>query len=112
MARSIGEFAVVGQGKDESAMLWHSYSSPGQVQSWAGLPAATCVAQAREKRDFGTQGCETGGVILDTGIILGILWLARAVCGRNIRHALNPSWLTGGSGFLDCVCLEILSGGQ
>jgi len=28
----------------------------------AGLPVATCVSQAREKGDFGTQGCKTGGV--------------------------------------------------
>ena len=43
-------------------------------------------------------------MILNALVILGILRFARAVCGRNIRHALNASWLTGGGGFLGCAC--------
>lgn len=35
-------------------------------------------------------------VILNASVILGILRFPRAVCERNIRHALNASWLTGG----------------
>jgi hypothetical protein len=43
-------------------------------------------------------------MILNAPVIRGILRFTRAVCGRNIRHALNASWLTGGGGFLGCVC--------
>jgi hypothetical protein len=38
---------------------------------------------------------------LNTPVILGIVWIARAVYGRNVRHDLNAFWIAAGGDFPD-----------
>jgi len=45
-------------------------------------------------------------MIFNATVILGFMWLARAVYGRILRHDPKAFWIAAGVDFLDCACPE------